>query len=146
MYNKSISPDKKIIERFFEKVEVDHVTNCWLWTGGKSNGGRGRFCFNNEMILAYKFAYAWLIGPIEKNAKTKAICNRANCVNPWHLKLLERPKKTEFFCRSGHKRNSQYEKCQECAKNIVLKWRHINRELHDKARKIREENKLKQKG
>jgi hypothetical protein len=49
-------------ERFWSKV--DKTETCWLWTGAKTSQGYGRFNLTEHWVLAHRFAYELLVGPI----------------------------------------------------------------------------------
>ena len=85
----------KDISRFFDKVMVDPVTNCWNWTGCKCSSGNGYaiFRFERENIPAHRFIYSWLIEPLPKGKgknilEIDHLCDNKICVNPLHLSAV----------------------------------------------------------
>ena len=85
---------QKDIQRFFDKVEINPATGCWIWTAGTIGFGYGLFYYKGKKLYAHRFSYAWLIEPIPNGlSKTTPqldhiACDTKHCVNPWHLKLV----------------------------------------------------------
>jgi hypothetical protein len=50
------------VERFWSRV--DKSGNCWLWTGGRTSEGYGRFWLNGKSVLAHRVAYALAHGKL----------------------------------------------------------------------------------
>lgn len=73
---------------FWSKVRQSG--DCWLWTGGKVGGGYGRFYINAKRILAHRFIYELLIGPIPAELELDHLCRNRPCVNPFHLEAVTR--------------------------------------------------------
>lgn len=74
------------LERFLAKVAIAE-SGCWLWTGGTATGGYGAFGFTKQrpMVLAHRFAYENLVGPIPAGLQIDHLCRTRLCVNPEHL-------------------------------------------------------------
>lgn len=70
-------------ERFWSKV--DRSGECWLWRAKLQNRGYGQFSFNGHAVLAHRFAYELLIGPIPDGLTLDHLCRAPACVNPLHL-------------------------------------------------------------
>lgn len=93
--------DRPAPDRFWEKV--DQSGECWLWTGGTSTNGYGRFSVNGRMVNAHRWAYEECVGPIPV-----ARAQRANG--------------RDETCRNGHERTpenvythpSGRRDCREC--------------------------------
>jgi len=59
---------------------------CWLWTGGNDRRGYGRFSdADQRQVLAHRFAYELLVGPIPEGLDLDHLCRVPACVNPAHL-------------------------------------------------------------
>lgn len=81
-------------ERFWSKV--DQSGTCWLWMGGVTSDGYGRFVLTSGRIVrAHRYAYELLVGPIPDRhtvdhlvapdgACTSTLCVRA----PDHLEAV----------------------------------------------------------
>lgn len=73
------------IKIFMDKVYPEPNTNCWLWSGGTSKSGHGKFNYKGGQ-LAHRFSYLIFTGPIGHNHVLHK-CDVACCVNPEHLYL-----------------------------------------------------------
>lgn len=71
-------------ERFWAKVE--QTDNCWLWTAYIDRGGYGRFAAVPQTpVLAHRYAYELMVGPIPDGMSLDHLCRVRRCVNPEHL-------------------------------------------------------------
>lgn len=75
-------------ERFWPKV--DKTETCWLWTGARQAGGYGRFGGAQGLVLAHRWAYTALVGPIPEDMTLDHLCRNPSCVNPDHLEIVTR--------------------------------------------------------
>lgn len=72
-------------ERFWDLIEPAAVEACWLWAG-TTTGGYGRFCAGSRRtVIAHRWAYEHLIGPVPEGLQLDHLCQTRRCVNPWHL-------------------------------------------------------------
>ena len=65
-------PSKTAEERFWPKV--NKTDTCWLWTGSLSNTGYGQFQINRKLVLAHRFAYELVHGPIAPGLVIDHLC------------------------------------------------------------------------
>lgn len=82
------------VERFWMKVDLNGPpppdpwvpieTGCWLWTR-PLNRGQGRFWDGSHNILAHRYAYTLIVGPIPDDLTIDHLCRVTYCVNPEHL-------------------------------------------------------------
>lgn len=83
------------LERFWPKVNKNGPTPrhcqdlgpCWEWNGARGRGGYG--CFSippSRGVLAHRWIYKTLVGPIPDGLVIDHLCNNRCCVNPAHLK------------------------------------------------------------
>ena len=76
--------------RFWSKVTRDE-SGCWLWMGGKSDRGYGRFTPDPRrnqkrvQLQAHRYAYEYVMGTIPEGLTLDHLCEVKACVNPWHL-------------------------------------------------------------
>lgn len=82
---------KKVSEsdRFWEKV--DKTGECWEWTAYRLKCGYGRFGVGGSaknggrIVMAHRWAYENLVGPIPNGLQLDHLCRNRGCVNPEHL-------------------------------------------------------------
>lgn len=77
-------------ERFW--ALIDKTADCWNWMGAPNNrdeGTRyGRFTISykpHRRMLAHRFAYEELVGPIPDGMELDHLCRNTACVRPDHL-------------------------------------------------------------
>ena len=70
-------------ERFWPKV--NKTETCWLWTAGCGSDGYGRLYVAGRHVLAHRFAYELLVGPIPEGLQIDHLCRVRLCVNPAHM-------------------------------------------------------------
>lgn len=73
-------------ERFWEKVDTSG--ECWLWTAYLDYKGYGRLHVGDKVILAHRWAYEALVGPIPEGLTVDHLCRVRRCVNPYHLEAV----------------------------------------------------------
>lgn len=94
-------------ERFFEKVVVTGF--CWLWEGAIS-AGYGNFGISGTSVIAHRWAYEHLVGPIPEGLVLDHLCRVRNCVNPDHLE----PVTNEENIRRGYSISRMYRERSSC--------------------------------
>lgn len=62
----SLVMTERDLKRFYSFCEVDLVTGCWNWTGGKHESGSGKFWMieADVQVQAYRVAYNTFVGPV----------------------------------------------------------------------------------
>lgn len=102
--------DPRLPQRFWDKVQVDGRTGCWMWTAGLS-GGYGTFAptDRHETRLAHLHCYRTLVGPVPMGLELDHLCRRCACVNPactepvtHKVNILRGKAATKHFCVNGH--------------------------------------------
>lgn len=99
--------------RFWAKVEIERRDACWLWTGAQISNGYGNVSRGGKNILAHRYAYEQLVGPIPDGLQLDHVydrgCRHRNCVNPAHLEPVShainvgRGERTRLdSCPAGH--------------------------------------------
>lgn len=61
--------------------------SCWEWIGGRSVQGYGKWTFADRTVVAHRFSWQIVNGPIPKGAMILHSCDNPPCVNPSHLRL-----------------------------------------------------------
>lgn len=79
-----------IAERFWAKVDRDgpvfNGASCWVWTAHRGPAGYGTFGITSRhRVLAHRFAYEKMVGPIPEGLQLDHLCRNRACVNPAHL-------------------------------------------------------------
>ena len=72
-------------ERFFRYVQI--TDTCWLWKGGLTHNGYGRYKINYRSVKAHRFSWELHFGKIPENALILHTCDNPKCVNPKHLEI-----------------------------------------------------------
>ena len=71
--------------RFWSKVKK--TEGCWLWLGGKSSDGYGKFNIGNHDTNAHRVAYTLKVGNVPPGVSVLHSCDNPPCVRPEHLFL-----------------------------------------------------------
>lgn len=79
-------------QRFWAKVTIPSIERtsdgCWLWIGGKTSFGHGRFCFSRGNLMpAHKYMWELVNGSIVTGLQVLHRCDVPACVRPSHLFL-----------------------------------------------------------
>lgn len=77
--------NKPLQQRFFEKVEIDRATNCWIFKSSLNKKGYGRFFLDGKCREAYKVCYELMVGEVAPGLHLHHVCVNPPCVNPKHL-------------------------------------------------------------
>lgn len=100
-----MSINSRVLARFWSKVNKNgpipehrpELGACWIWTAALQNRGYGFFNVGKGMVLAHRFAWTLLRGPIPKGRELDHLCHNGSgcvggiacphraCVNPAHL-------------------------------------------------------------
>ena len=72
---------------FWEKVEIQDESSCWLWKGKVGANGYGVFKFHSRPIGAHQVALIFSRGEYPKHGRViRHSCNVKLCCNPGHLR------------------------------------------------------------
>jgi len=71
-------------QRFWRKVDVATPDACWIWRGYVMPNGYGQFR-DGRIVLAHRFAYEDVVGPIPDGLQIDHLCKTTACVNPSHM-------------------------------------------------------------
>ena len=89
------------MDRFWEKVEPEPNTGCWLWIGATSQEGYGQVNVNKTRMNAQKYAYLLFVGSVPNRTDVAHKCDMRSCVNPTHLFLATRKENMQDMVRKG---------------------------------------------
>jgi len=82
---------RPVIERLLAKIQIDPLTDCWIWLGCKTKNGYGRIIDGTGRgILTHCLSYEHFVGPIPIRTELHHTCDRRACANFNHLKPLTR--------------------------------------------------------
>ncbi len=111
--------NETLIKRFWARVRK--TPTCWVWTGTVGRYGYGHFYVGNRtLVLAHRFAYELLVGPIPEGLTLDHVstsgCTSKACVKvlgdehgPAHLEAVTTQENTRRYwavydtCRQGHR-------------------------------------------
>lgn len=120
-------------DRFWDNVDKDGPDGCWLWTGQILYHGYGHFWRRGTTkVVAHRFSYEALVGPVAAGLELDHLCRVRHCVNPEHLEPVthsENNRRTaglraiKTHCKRGHeftpentRMNGRARVCRECAR------------------------------
>lgn len=78
-------PRKSTEDRFWGYVDKSGTDGCWQWTGVKMPAGYGVFGAYRRNVMAHRFSYEEVVGPIPPGLHLDHLCRNTSCVNPDHL-------------------------------------------------------------
>lgn len=69
---------------------------CWLWTRSLNRNGYGRFALTGgrRWVVAHRYAYEALVGPIPAGLLLDHRCRVRHCCNPYHTEPVTVRKNT----------------------------------------------------
>jgi len=79
--------------RIERMISAQSDFGCWLWQGATVFAGNGRvpygrICRGNVRLLAHRWVYTVMVGPIDPGHELHHECCTPLCVNPRHLEAL----------------------------------------------------------
>lgn len=118
------------LHRFFDKVEPDPNSDCWLWTGAVMRNGYPLFGLGGrkgDTYLAHRVAVNHFVQLDIEDAEVDHLCGVRCCVNPEHLEAVSHQENMgraiKPACRKGHPHSDSYywhghRYCRECRREI----------------------------
>jgi hypothetical protein len=132
---------RPVQDRFWAKVDAHSEGGCWLWVGAKTPNGYGQIWVNGSLVLAHRWSYETLRGPIPPDKELDHLCRTSACVNPFHLEAVTHQenmrrgdagdnmlKKTHCPQRHPYSLANTYRwrntrRCKVCKRNQLRQWR-----------------------
>ena len=135
-------------DRFWANVTV--TDGCWIWA--KTDSGRslqyGSLRVNGHKVLAHRFAYDLLVGPIPDGLTIDHLCRNTACVNPQHLEpvtlaenISRAPQREVIpaeYCKDGHVRRGIDKQgkiyCEDCRRRYAREYQRRRRAAQSASR------------
>ena len=67
-----------------DRYTVDPRTSCWVWKR-LNRIGYGRLKVKGRLVLAHRYMYEQVMGPIPRGLVVDHLCRNRACANPAHL-------------------------------------------------------------
>lgn len=68
----------------------DNPSDCWEWNGNiNKKTGYGKKTQNGKAVLAHRWVFEMLQGPIPDGLVINHKCSNKSCVNPTHLEVID---------------------------------------------------------
>jgi hypothetical protein len=125
--------DNRLPQRFWDKVQPEPNTGCWIWAGG--NGLR-RPRYNGQ--YAYALPAEITKGPRPRGLDCSHLCHQDQCVNPDHIvyethaqnkaRDRGRPTRRRKYAELAHLPNDEYER--QAKKLHDKAWQIANRDKY----------------
>lgn len=81
-------------ERFISKIAIDQKTGCWNYTAGKFKLGYGAFSIKRKLYKAHRISWSIFKGDLDVHLVLDHTCRNRACVNPDHLREVDRKTNT----------------------------------------------------
>jgi hypothetical protein len=125
------------LSRFLSKI--DKTDGCWLWKSAIARNGYGVFRLAGKTVYAHRLSFAIHRGSPSPLLVIDHLCRTRNCVNPDHLRELDRGENVSIgrsvlrertHCANGHeftdfntRRESGRRVCRVCHNERNRKFR-----------------------
>ena len=106
---------KKMIEayeRFWSKIDIKDIHECWEFTGAKDSCGYGSFWFESKAVVASRHALSLISGILPQDKFALHSCDNSSCCNPHHLRWgsqKDNMKDMISRCRAGWHKVEEFE-------------------------------------
>lgn len=93
---------KDLEKRFWSKVDIQGVDECWLWLSAVNDKGYGKFSYLSKADRAHRVAFILFGGVLtEEKSCVLHACDNPLCVNPFHLFAGSMKDNTQDMMRKG---------------------------------------------
>lgn len=136
---------RPVEERFWEKVDTNGPSGCWSWGGSRSSQGPGygQILLDGHKLMAHRFSYEMLVGPIPAGMEIDHLCRNMMCVNPSHLEpvthrvnvlrgVVPHINGDKTHCKRGHpfdEVNTYHAPSGRRACRACMRWRGLQKRL-----------------
>lgn len=105
--------DPRLPERFWNKVQPEPMSGCWLWAGSSRSRGYGSLWLDQTMQLAHRISFS-VENEVPSGMVVDHKCRVHCCVNPDHLRAITGKENTligvgpsalnaqKAMCSNGH--------------------------------------------
>lgn len=100
--------------RLFDKIGVDFVTGCWIWTGAKSANGYGiatTYRPRKTNIYSHRALFIVYRGAIPDGLVLDHLCRNTTCCNPEHLEAVTPGENTRRMLAAVGHPNARKARC-----------------------------------
>ena len=132
---------KPFAEGFFDRIEAEPNSGCWIWIGATSGSNDYGLCYpQSKKMFAHRWSFEYAHGPIPSGMTIDHLCRVRRCVNPSHMEVVTNEVNVlrgrghtainarKIVCSAGHpfdERNTRirpstrWRACRECNR---LRW------------------------
>jgi len=137
--------DKRLPDRFWDKVEAVSETGCWRWTAGLRNGYGHYWAGVDRTRYAHRVSYEAFACEISKGLVLDHLCRNRKCVNPSHLEVVTHKVNIlrgegacakharKALCSQGH----SYDKVYKTGKQKGMRYCGTCKNKRQRARRLR---------
>ena len=79
---------KSVKERFWDKVQCEPNSGCWIWVGNRNERGYGCMKVRGRQMKAHRVSWMAYRGKIPDGLQIDHLCRVRLCVNPDHMEVV----------------------------------------------------------